>query len=256
VSLADAGVPLVEVTRGERVESVHLGAIAVVDVYGTLCWSAGDASITTFPRSSLKPLQLLALVEGGGVERFGFEPEDLAVMAGSHGGEPIHTQRVLSILERIQAPPEALACGAHPPLNEEAANALERANQAPGALHNNCSGKHAGMLLATQAMDLPSARYIDAGHPLQDAMRSTLADFAGIDADEIPIAIDGCGVPPFFLWLYRAAFAYARLIASSEGAGAPGAVDRYATSAANIVEAMTTFPQYVGGNWTMTTPLM
>jgi L-asparaginase II len=104
------------------------------------------------------------------------------------------------------------------------------------------------MLLATQVMDVPSARYIDPDHPLQVLMRSTLAEFAGVAAEDIPMGIDGCGVPAFFLPLYRTAFAYARLMA--------GAVGRYADSAAQVVEAMTSFPYHVAGSWSITTPLM
>jgi L-asparaginase II len=112
------------------------------------------------------------------------------------------------------------------------------------------------MLLAIEAMDLLSELYIDPHHPLQVLMRSTLAEFAGIAAEEIPISIDGCGVPAFHLSLYRAAYAYARLMATSSGAGAGGALDRYAASAHQVVESMTTFPYFVAGNWSITTPLM
>jgi L-asparaginase II len=112
------------------------------------------------------------------------------------------------------------------------------------------------MLLASQVMDAPSARYIDAAHPVQVLMRSTVADFAGLPAEAIPIAVDGCGVPAFFLSLYRAAFAYARLMATGEGEDAPGALERYLESASHVIESMTTFPQYVAGGWSMTTPLM
>jgi len=115
-------------------------------------------------------------------------------------------------------------------------------------LHNNCSGKHAGMLLATRVMDVPSSRYIDADHPIQVLMRSTLAEFAGLPGDEVPIAVDGCGVPAFFLSLHRIAFAYARLMA--------GAVERYTESSASVVESMTAFPYNVAGSWSITTPLM
>jgi len=104
------------------------------------------------------------------------------------------------------------------------------------------------MLLATKVMDAPSANYIDAKHPLQEVMRTTLADFAGLDAGEIPIAVDGCGVPAFFVSLHRAAFAYARLMAAN--------LERYVDSAEIVVEAMTTFPYFVAGAWSMTTPLM
>ena len=104
------------------------------------------------------------------------------------------------------------------------------------------------MLLATRVMDVPSSRYIDPDHPVQVLVRSTLAEFAGLTSDEIPTAVDGCGVPAFYLSLYRAAFAYARLMA--------GMVDRYADSGAQVVEAMTSFPYYVAGAWSITTPLM
>jgi L-asparaginase II len=104
-------------------------------------------------------------------------------------------------------------------------------------------------------MDAPSANYIDSRHPLQEVMRTTLADFAGVDAQQIPTAIDGCGVPAFFLSLHRAAYAYARLMASSETA-APGALDRYSTSAGHVIEAMTAFPHFVAGAWSITTPLI
>ena len=142
---------------------------------------------------------------------------------------------------------EDLLCGAHMPYDEKSAAELRASGEAPSPLHNNCSGKHAGMLLASQVMDVTSVRYIDPAHPLQVLMRSTLADFAGVDADEIPIAIDGCGVPAFYLSLYRAALAYARLLSPAE---------RYAESASTVVEAMTSFPYYVAGSWSMTTPLL
>jgi L-asparaginase II len=143
---------------------------------------------------------------------------------------------------------EDLLCGAHLPFDDKAAADLRASGEPPSPLHNNCSGKHAGMLLATRVMDVPSARYIDAEHPLQELMRTTMADFAGLTADEIPIAIDGCGVPAFFLSLHRAAYAYARLMS--------GAIERYAESTANVIDAMTGFPHYVAGNWSITSPLM
>lgn len=112
------------------------------------------------------------------------------------------------------------------------------------------------MLLATQAMDAPSSGYVDPDHPLQVLIRSTVADFTGLNSDEIPIGVDGCSAPAFFLSLYRAAFAYARLMATSRGDGATGALDRYFDSASAVVEAMTSFPEYVAGAWSVTTPLM
>ena len=235
--------------RGAHVESFHTGSIAVVDSTGRLLAFAGDPSFVACLRSAAKPFQAIPLLEYGGIDEFDLAGEEIALTCASHGGEAVHVSTAAALLRKGEFDEEDLLCGAHEPKDEKAAAELRASGEAPSPLHNNCSGKHAGMLLATKVMDVPSARYIDPDHPLQVLMRSTLADFAGIASDEIPIAIDGCGVPAFYVSLYRAAFAYARLMA-------PATLERYAESAANVVEAMTTFPYYVGGAWTMTTPLM
>jgi L-asparaginase II len=241
-------VSLTRVYRGDEVESVHRGSIAVVDARGKLIAFAGDPATRSCLRSAAKPFQAIPLLEYGGVEEYDLTPEEIALTCASHGGEPLHVATAAAMLRKGEFDEEDLLCGAHMPYDEKAAADLRASGELPSPLHNNCSGKHAGMLLATRVMDAPSARYIDAGHPLQELMRSTLADFAGLAAEEIPIAIDGCGVPAFFLSLHRAAFAYARLMT--------GAIERYAESAANVVDAMTSFPHYVAGNWSITSPLM
>jgi L-asparaginase II len=200
-------------------------------------------------RSAAKPFQAIPLLEYGGVDEFELTGEEIALTCASHGGEPLHVATAAALLRKGELDEEDLLCGAHWPYDEKAAADLRAAGESPTPLHNNCSGKHAGMLLATQLMDVPGARYIDPEHPLQVVMRETLADFAQLAPEDIPIAIDGCGVPAFFLSLHRAALAYARLMAMSER-------DRYGESAAHVVEAMTTFPQYVAGSWSMTSPLM
>ena len=243
------GVPLTRVYRGAQIESVHTGSIAVVDARGRLLAFAGDPATRACLRSAAKPFQAIPLLEYGGSEEFDLAGEEIALTCASHGGEPVHVATAAALLRKGELDEEDLLCGAHYPSNEKSAADLRASGEPPSPLHNNCSGKHAGMLLATQVMDVPSANYIDADHPLQVLMRSTLADFAGIDTDEIPIAIDGCGVPAFFLSLHRAAYAYARLMT-------PGAIERYAESASTIVESMTSFPHYVAGNWSMTTPLL
>ena len=240
---------LARVYRGAHVESFHTGSIAVVDSLGRLLAFAGDPALRTCLRSAAKPFQAIPLLEYGGIDEFDLSGEEIALTCASHGGEPVHVSTAAALLRKGEFDEEDLLCGAHEPKDEKAAAELRASGEPPSPLHNNCSGKHAGMLLATKVMDVPSARYIDAEHPLQVLMRSTLADFAGVAAEEIPIAVDGCGVPAFFLSLHRAAYAYARLMA-------PAMLERYAKSATNVVEAMTTFPYYVGGAWTMTTPLM
>ncbi|HEX8172218.1 MAG TPA: asparaginase [Thermoanaerobaculia bacterium] len=249
-------VPLVKVMRGAQVESVHRGSIAVVDSRGTLLAFAGDASLRTCLRSCAKPFQGIPLLEYGGVDEFDLTGEEIALTCASHGGEPLHVATAAALLRKGELDEEDLLCGAHEPYDEKASADLRASGEAPSPLHNNCSGKHAGMLLATRVMDVPSLRYIDADHPVQVLMRSTLADFAGLTSDEIPIAVDGCGVPAFFLSLHRTALAYARLMATSLRAESPGALDRYADSASRVVESMTMFPHYVAGNWSITTPLL
>ena len=247
---------LANVYRGAHIESVHRGSIVVVDSLGRLLAVAGDPSLRTCIRSAAKPFQAIPLLEYGGVDEYDLTPEEIAVTCASHGGETVHVATVAALLRKGEFDEEDLLCGAHVPYDEKSAADLRASGEQPSALHNNCSGKHAGMLLTTQVADFPSSRYIDAEHPLQELMRSTVAEFAGVTSDEVPIAIDGCGVPAFFLSLYRAAFAYARLMASSLGASAPGAVDRYAESASHVVGAMTSVPYNVAGSWSITTPLM
>ncbi|MGZ4778449.1 MAG: asparaginase [Thermoanaerobaculia bacterium] len=242
-------VALANVYRGTHVESVHTGSIAVVDSRGRLLAWAGDPGLKTFLRSAAKPFQAIPLLEYGGEEEYDLAPEEIALTCGSHGGEPIHVSTAAALLRKGEFDESDLLCGAHAPYDERAAAELRASGEEPSPLHNNCSGKHAGMLLATQVMDVPSSRYVDAEHPLQVLMRSTLADFAGVPADEIAMAIDGCSVPAFRLSLARTAFAYARLMDS-------GDLERYADSASRVVESMTSFPQYVAGSWSMTTPLM
>ncbi|MGZ8829414.1 MAG: asparaginase [Thermoanaerobaculia bacterium] len=248
--------PLANVYRGTHLESFHTGSIAVVDSRGRLLACAGDPSLRTCLRSAAKPFQAIPLIEFGGAEEFDLSGEEVALTCGSHGGEPIHVSTAAAMLRKGEFDESDLLCGAHVPYDEKAAAELRAAGELPSPLHNNCSGKHAGMLLATRVMDVPSNRYIDADHPVQVLMRTTLAEFAGLANDQVPMATDGCGVPAFFLSLYRSAFAYARLMASSAGTEAPGALDRYVDSASRVVESMTAFPHYVAGNWSITTPLM
>ena len=237
-----AGVPLVETTRGGCVESVHYGAIAVVDAQRGVKWSVGHASLMTFPRSSLKPLQLLALVAGGGIERFGLQPDELAVMAGSHGGEPMHVDRVLGILQKIDAPPSALACGVGTPLDSAAAAELMRAGSAATVLHNNCSGKHAGMLALARLLEAPLERYIDPAHPAQIAIRECLMDLLQVDAAELGVGIDGCSAPAYALPLRKMARGFAML------GDPPAASERWRAGLQAIGSAMRRHPELVGGS--------
>lgn len=247
---------LVNVYRGQQLESFHTGSIAIVGSGGRLLAFAGDPSESTFLRSAAKPFQTLPLLQEGGLEEFDLTEEEIALSSGSHGGEPRHVTTVAAMLRKGDFDESDLLCGIHPPYDEKTAIELKAAGETPSVLHNNCSGKHAGMLLATQLMDAPSARYVEATHPLQDQIKRTLAEFTMLPADQILTSVDGCGVPSFFLSLYRAALAYARLIETADVPESPSALERYRESARAIVDAMTGCPAHVGGAWTMTTPLM
>jgi L-asparaginase II len=241
-------VPMTRVLRGGMVESVHRGSVAVVDARGKLVAFAGDPATRTCLRSAAKPFQAIPLLEYGGRDEYDLTGEELALTCASHGGEPVHVSTAAALLRKGEFDEEDLLCAPHLPFDDKSAADLRASGEPPSPLHNNCSGKHAGMLLATQVMDAPSAGYSAPDHPLQLLMRHTIADFAGLTPDDVPYAIDGCGIPAFFLTLYRAAYAYARLM--------DGAIERYADSGRQVIEAMTSHPYYVAGNWSMTTPLM
>ncbi len=235
---------LVEVTRGGRVESEHRGAIAVVDADGELVAHAGDVNLVSYLRSSAKPFQLLPLVESGGADRFRFTDVELAVIAGSHSGEPRHVAAVQSILSKIGLSEEALQCGAHAPFNVDSARALRAAGREPTALHNNCSGKHSGMLAQAVDRGLSTHDYLDPQHPVQMTIRRRLAELADLAPAEIGVGVDGCSVPCFALPLRAAALAFARLAEGRED------------GLSRVARVMMTYPEMVAGEGRLDTDLM
>lgn len=247
---------LVNVYRGGVIESIHYGSIAVVDSLGRLIAYAGDPHQQTFIRSVAKPFQAIPVLERGAKHDFDLSREEIAIMCASHGGEPKHVAAAAAILRKGEFDESDLLCGVHMPFDEKVAQELRQSGEEPSILQNNCSGKHAGMLLGTRLLDAPANDYRDASHPLQIRVRQTLADFADLADDAIPQAVDGCGVPSYYMSLYRAALAYARLGASARGDDAPGGLPRYRAAAKDVVEAMTGAPDHVGGRWSLTTPLM
>ncbi|MBI1951625.1 MAG: asparaginase [Acidobacteria bacterium] len=249
MSPARGYVPLVEVRRGGTVESVHFGAIAVVDSGGRTIASAGDPATPVVLRSTAKPAQVLPLLDSGAADRFGFSEEEIAVMIGSHGGEPFHVEAVRSILEKARLQETALLCGAHAPNHKPSAQALRRLGREPSALHNNCSGKHAGMLALAVHLGAPLAAYLDPEHPVQVRIRSRLEALAGLGPGTAGLAIDGCSAPTFIMPLGSLALLYARLPAGEGDAGAPGAARR-------AVAAMRRHPEMIAGSDRLCTELM
>ncbi|MBW7852103.1 MAG: asparaginase [Rhodospirillales bacterium] len=239
---------LVEVLRGDRVESLHRGAVAVAAADGRLVIGRGDFGRPVFPRSAVKPLQALPLIETGAADRFGLDARHIALACASHSGTSEHTGRVAEWLERLGLGPDALGCGAHVPIDAAAAHALIRAGEGPSALHNNCSGKHTGFLSAARHLGETTAGYIRRDHPAQRRVAATLAEMTG--AADAPWAVDGCGIPTFALPLSAIAAGMARL--ADPAALAParrGAVLR-------IRDAMSRHPVLVAGPGRFDTEVM
>ena len=196
---------LVEVVRGARVESEHRGRVAVMDSDGAAVLAWGDVSRPIFPRSAVKPLQALPLVESGAADGFGFGHEELALASASHSGEPAHVAVVEHMLARAGLDAAALA--------------LARSGREPTPLHNNCSGKHAGFLCAACGVGAEPAGYARPDHPVQRAVRAALEGLTGVAIGEGTHAIDGCSVPTWPLPLERLAYAFARF-GTGQGLGA------------------------------------
>jgi L-asparaginase II len=235
---------LVEVTRGGRVESEHRGAIAVVDATGKLLAHVGDVQLVSYLRSSAKPFQLLPLIESGAADRFGFIDAELAIIAGSHSGEPRHVAAVQSILGKIGLPDSALQCGNHVPFNPAAAKALRAAGREPTMLYNNCSGKHAGMLAQAIDRGLSTTDYLDPQHPVQVTIRQRLAELGELPVEQINVGVDGCSAPCFAMPLHASALAFAKLAAATSG------------SLQRVAQVMMAYPEMVAGEGRLDTDLM
>jgi L-asparaginase II len=204
---------VVEVTRGDMVESVHRAAIAVVAADGAVELSCGDIEHPVYPRSAIKPLQALPLLETGAADAFGLSDVEIALACASHSAEPRHVAAVAAWLKRIGCNQEDLECGGHAPMDAAAANALTAGGVRPSALHNNCSGKHTGFLSGARHMGEPTAGYIGYDHPVQRRVRAALAEMCGVDVAQAPVGIDGCGIPQYGMPLRAIALGMARLAA-------------------------------------------
>jgi L-asparaginase II len=241
---------LVEVTRGKLVESRHRGAVAVVDADGGRVFTLGDVETPIYPRSAVKALQALALVESGAADRFAFGDEELALACASHAGEPGHVAGVARMLACAGLPETALQCGTHPPMHKPSAEAITRAGKQPSSLHHNCSGKHAGFLCAACAMDADVGSYCSASHLVQLEVRAALENMSGTPFAGEHVGIDGCSVPTFALPLTALARAFARL-----GTG-QGLAAKRAAAARRLRLACAAKPWHVAGTGMFVTEIM
>ncbi len=241
---------LVEILRGSQVESAHRGAVVVSDAAGGIVFQAGDAERAEYPRSAVKGLLALALVESGAADRLGLTDAELALACSSHNGEAIHTDTAATMLARAGCDVATLECGVHWPSYDVAARALAVDGRTPTAIHNNCSGKHAGFIcLACDAGHDP-AGYVGPDHPTMRMVTRPLAEMMVTTLDARNRAVDGCSIPTYAIPLRAMAQAFARF-ATGEGLHA----DR-AAAAARLRGAVAKHPMMVAGTSRFDTDVM
>ncbi len=236
---------LAEVTRGPEVESRHRGQIVVADATGKIHHQLGDPEVLVCLRSLAKPFQALAVLTSGAAKAFGFSPAQLALLSGSLSGQNFQTFLITAALERIGLTPAALQCGTHPPFHKPTAKALAEAGQKPSPLHHTCAGKHTAMLALCVHHGWPIEDYLNPAHPVQQLILGHVARMVGVPPKQIPVAVDGCGAPVFYVPLKNIALGYARLAASQPG-----------SPAGELLEAILTHPRHVAGDGRLETEAM
>ena len=232
---------LVEVTRGDVVESAHRGAVAVYDADGRPVLEIGDTERPVFPRSAVKAIQALPFVESGAADACGFGDRELALACASHSGEPDHVELARSMLAKADLDETALECGAHWPSSHEATIALARSGGSPGALHNNCSGKHAGFLCTCRHLGIEHRGYVRADHREQEMVREAMESVTGAVHDADHRGIDGCSIPTYAVPLRSYALGFARM---ATGSGLP---PQRAKAAQRLLRACMAEPFLVAG---------
>lgn len=236
-----ANPPLVRLWRGDGVESQHRGAWCLVDSHGNIVDAAGDCAAPYYARSSVKCLQALPLLESGAADAQAYGTEELALALASHDAEEIHTTRVAALLARMGLSHADLRCGAQPPGSAETRARLKDAGETPCALHNNCSGKHAGFLALALHLGVPKESYLDPDSRGQRLVRDAVVDMSGIDEDELSTAIDGCSAPTFRLPLSGLATAFARV--ANPGRLAPAR----RSACERMLDAVALHPELIAG---------
>lgn len=233
----------VRVWRGEHVESEHRGAWVLADTDGRIVEQGGSAGLPVWARSTVKALQVLPLLETGAAEACELRESELALACASHNAEPQHTERVRRLLERIDLGVDDLQCGSQPPGDPDVRQALRAAGGKPTALHNNCSGKHAGFLALSRHLQAAPEAYLDPAGEVQRRVRTAVAEMCSVDEEQIPLATDGCSAPTFRLPLDRMATAFAR-VANPEGLDA----DR-ARACERVQAAVARYPELIAGRY-------
>jgi len=232
-------VPIAVSYRGGHPENIHHGSVAVVDTQGRMLASAGDVVSPLFTRSCLKPFQAMPLIAQW-AERYGLDDADVALLCASHNGEPMHVERVATLLSRFGASETDLACGIHTPFFFGATGQVPPAGARYTALHHNCSGKHSGMLMLAHALGAPLSGYLGVDHPVQQQIAQSVSHFSGVPLHQLIRGTDGCSAPNYAVPLAALAHAFARLKCT-------GHDPVYGEAPNRVARAMSQFPDWVSG---------
>ncbi len=247
--------PVFELTRGQTLESVHFGAIAVMDSEGRLLAHYGNPAVTPFLRSTAKPFQALPLIERQGHVKYGLEGQEIAITCASHSGTPEHVRVIQSIQKKTGYGENDLMCGVHYPLHEATTNEMRAQRESPTPNQHNCSGKHSGMLALVRLAGYAgnNQAYIDPEHPIQKIIKRTFAEMCMLPEEAIAMGIDGCSAPNFAIPLLQAAWGFARFCDPQASEIQP--LERVSACQA-LASAMWSHPEMVGGPGRFDTRLM
>lgn len=231
----------IDVLRSANIESRHSVSAIVVNSNGLIENSWGHPEQKIYPRSSLKAIQALAIIMSGADKKFAVTDIELALASASHGGELKHTDVVSHFLKRLGLSVADLECGAHMPGHQNSAIALLKNGHDFSALHNNCSGKHTGMLATALALGVVPQGYSQAKHPVQKLIKNIIEDFCSEIISDNDIAIDGCSIPTYFLQMKSLALAMARLSDPQNFS------DKYASASERVYRVNVENPFYIAG---------
>ncbi|GJL82216.1 MAG: asparaginase [marine bacterium B5-7] len=233
--------PVIEVWRGSFLECIHRGAAVVVDLAGNILFEVGDVTRPIYARSSLKPLQALAMVESGAATHYRLDGAHLSLACASHNGEKAHVDRVMKWLSAIDADESTLECGAHYPLDQPARDELVCQDLKPQRVHNNCSGKHSGFLTLARYLGIDPVGYIEPNHPLQQEITRTVEETCDYALGDAEPGVDGCGIPVYGIPLFSLANAFAAFSTRANGG------DVRAKSRQAIVDGILEYPYLIAG---------
>ena len=221
------------VTRGDLTESIHVAFAVAVGNNGQILFSSGDPHYLTCIRSSLKPFQAAASIKAGAVDSVKFSEEEIALMCASHQGEQIHTDTAFSMLQKLDLTIEDYECGVHAPSDKKTRYDLVLANKSISPLHNNCSGKHAGMLALAKKIGKEVKGYTKKDHPVQKIINDYICEIS--ESQDIHYEIDGCSAPVPFFTLETIANMFQKLALGEK------------IELKRVFNAMSSYPLHVGG---------